>query len=218
MFDIVKKLDKLYEKEHWDTIITLGEKLFSDGTEDIRVLNDLAVAYRRKRMTENTFKVCERIYLLNPDPDIIKQSINLGIRYMRHHQIMGEILYDKGEYEKALKIFDSLKSLGSHFSDKFYLAARIYTDQKRYDLALNEYQSLIKKCPHRIDDAIEGLLELIRADAANERAYTILYETYRTEGILQKEISLYEQAVKNKKDIFDVYILGNFYRYSNQAD
>ena len=218
MFDIVKKLDKLYEKEHWDEIIKIGEKLFLDGTEDIRVLNDLAVAYRRKRMIEDAFKVCERIYLQNPDSDIIKQSINLGIRYMRYHQIMGEIFYKKGKYEKALKIFDSLKCLGSHFSDKFFLAARIYTEQKKYDLALNEYHSLIKKCPHRIDDAIKGLLELIRADAANERAYTILYETYRTEGMLQKEIPLYEQAIKNKKDIYDVYILGNFYRCSNQAD
>ena len=218
MFDIVKKLDKLYEKENWDEIIKIGQKLFLDETEDVKILNDLAVAYRRKRMIDDAFKVCERIYFLNPESDIIKQSINLGIRYMRYHQIMGEILYRNGEYEKALKIFDSLKSLGSHFSDKFYLTARIYTGQKKYDLALNEYQSLIKKCPHRMDDAIEGLLELIRADDTNERAYTILYETYRTEGILQKEISLYEQAVKNKKDIFDVYILGNFYRCSNQVD
>ncbi|MBI2472031.1 MAG: protein kinase [Planctomycetes bacterium] len=218
MFDIVKKLDKLYEKENWGEIIRIVEKLFLDGTEDVKILNDLAVAYRRKQMIDDAFKVCERIYFLNPESDIIKQSINLGIRYMRYHQIMGEILYRNGEYEKALKIFDSLKSLGSHFSDKFYLAAKIYTGQKKYDLALNEYQNLIKKCPHRIDDAIEGLLELIRADAANERAYNILYETYRAEGILQKEISLYEQAVENNKDIFDVYILGNFYRCSNQAD
>src|SRR3989304_7573594 len=156
MFDIAKKLDKLYEKEHWDEIIKIGEKLFLDRTEDIRILNDLAVAYRRKRMIDDALKVCERICFLNPESDIIKQSINLGIRYMRYHQILGEILYKKGEYEKALKIFDSLKCLGSHFSDKFYLSARIYAEQKRYDLALNEYQSLIKKCPHRIDDAIEG--------------------------------------------------------------
>ena len=218
MFDVVKKLDKLYEKEQWDEIIKIGEKLFLDGTEDVKILNDLVVAYRRKSMIENALKVCERIYFLNPKSDIIKQSINLGIRYMRYHPIMGEILYRNGEYERALKIFDSLKCLGSHFSDKFYLTARIYTGQKKYDLALNEYHSLIKKCPHRIDDAIEGLLELIRADTTNERAYNILYETYRTEGMLQKEISLYEQALENKKDIFAVYILGNFYRYSNQAD
>ena len=85
MFDIVKKLDKLYEKERWDEIIKIGEKLFLDRTEDVKILNDLAVAYRRKRMTENALKVCERIYFLNPGTDIIKQSINLGIRYMRYH-------------------------------------------------------------------------------------------------------------------------------------
>lgn len=30
MFDIVKKLNKLYEKENWDEIIRIGEKLFLD--------------------------------------------------------------------------------------------------------------------------------------------------------------------------------------------
>lgn len=57
---------------------------------------------RRKRMIEDTFKACERIYFLNPEPDIIKQSINLGVCYMRYHQIMGEIFYMKGEYQKAI--------------------------------------------------------------------------------------------------------------------
>ena len=53
MFDVVKKLDKLYAKEQWDEIIKIGEKLFLDGTEDVKILNDLAAAYRRKRMIED---------------------------------------------------------------------------------------------------------------------------------------------------------------------
>ncbi len=171
MFDKTKKLDNLYQKGNWDEIVKVGEKLFQEGMEDIRILNDLAVAYRRKKMIDDAFKVCDRIYSLNPNPDIVKQSMSLGVRYMRHHQVMGEILYEKGEYEQSLKIFNSLKPLGSYFSDKFYLAARIYIKQKKYDLALSEYQNLIKKCPHRIDDAVEELLELIKEDATNEDAY-----------------------------------------------
>ena len=53
MFDVVKKLDKLYAKEQWDEIVKIGEKLFLDGTEDVKILNDLAAAYRRKRMIED---------------------------------------------------------------------------------------------------------------------------------------------------------------------
>lgn len=218
MFDIHNKLDNLYLKENWEGIIKIGEKLFLDGTEDVKILNDLAIAYRNKKMMEEAFKVCERIYSINPDPDILKQSVNLGIRYMRHHIIMGEILYKKGEYEKALKIFNSLKTLGSHFSDKFYLAARIYTKQKKYDLALNEYHSMVKKCPHRVKDTIKELLELIKADPINEKAYNIIYEACHKEEILKEEMSLLELSVKSKKPIFDVYILGNFYRCSNQLD
>ncbi len=218
MFHISKKIDNLYQKGNWDEIIRIGEKLLLQGTEDVKILNDLAVAYRRKNMLEESFKVCDKIYFINPISDILKQSVNLGTRYMRYHQIMGEILYKKGEYEKALKIFESLKSLGSHFSEKFFLSAKIYTKQKKYDLALSEYQSLIKKCPHRTEDAVEGLLELVKADPANEKVYSLLFEAYDKDGILKKELMLYEQAVKKKKDIFDVYITGNFYRCSNQID
>ena len=46
-------MDKLYAKEQWDEIVKIGEKLFLDGTEDVKILNDLAAAYRRKRMIED---------------------------------------------------------------------------------------------------------------------------------------------------------------------
>ncbi len=218
MFDSSKKLDSLYQKGNWDELIKAGEKLLLNGTNDIKVLNDLAVAYWKKKRTADALKTCDMIYLHHPESDTMKQSINLGVRYMRHHQVMGEILYEKGEYEKALKIFDSLKCLGSNFSEKYYLSAKIYVRQKKYDLALSEYQTLIKKCPHRVADVIEGLLEFIKEDAANERAYTILFEAYKKEGSLQEEISQCERSARSKKDIFDVYLLGNFYRCAGQPE
>jgi len=216
--DKSKKLDKLYQDGDWDEIIEIAEKLFQERTDDIKVLNDLAVAYKRKNMTDEAFKVCQRIYSLNPDPDIMKQSVNLGVRYMRHHPIYGEILYKKGEYEKSLKVFDALKPIGSHFSDIFYIPAKIYTNQKKYDLALNEYQNLIEKCTRRLDDAVKGLLEFIKEDASHERAYNLLFDAYTKKGRLQDEVSSYERAVKTNKDMTAVYILGNHYRYSGKLD
>ncbi len=50
MFDIHNKLDYMYQKENWEGIIKIGEKLFQDGAEDIKILNDLAIAYRNKKM------------------------------------------------------------------------------------------------------------------------------------------------------------------------
>ncbi len=218
VIDKSKKLDKLYQDGDWDGVIEIAEKLFSDKTEDIKVLNDLAVAYKRKNMAEEALKVCQRIYSIDPDPDIMKQSVNLGVRYMRHHQIYGEILYKKGEYSKALKIFDIIKPVGTHFSDIFYIPARIYTKQKKYDLAINDFKNLIDKCSRRIDDAIRGILDLIKEDPPNERAYALLYEAYNKKERLQEAVSSCEQSVKNNKNIQDVYILGNLYRYSGRVD
>ena len=218
VIDKSKKLDKLYQDGDWDGVIEIAEKLFSEKTEDIKVLNDLAVAYKRKNMAEEALKVCQRIYSIDPAPDIMKQSVNLGVRYMRHHQIYGEILYKKGEFSKALKIFDALKPIGAHFSDIFYIPARIYTKQNKYDLALNDFKNLIDKCSRRIDDAIRGILDLIKEDPPNERAYALLYEAYNKKERLQEAVSSCEQSVKSNKNIQDVYVLGNLYRYSGKID
>ncbi len=45
---------QLYAKEQWDEIIKIGEKLFLDGTEDVKILNDLAVSKEEnnRRMNE----------------------------------------------------------------------------------------------------------------------------------------------------------------------
>ncbi len=55
---------QLYAKEQWDEIIKIGEKLFLDGTEDVKILNDLAVSKE-----ENN-----RRYIQSLREDLLSQS------------------------------------------------------------------------------------------------------------------------------------------------
>ncbi|HHT9138390.1 MAG TPA: protein kinase domain-containing protein [Candidatus Wunengus sp. YC60] len=211
-----KKLDKLYQEHDWNSIIKIAERHFKGGTTDIKVLNDLAVAYKKTGRDNDAFLVCQKIYENYPASDILKESINIGIRYMRYHLVMGELLYVKVEYDEALRILNKLKLIGSHFSDKFYILAKIYIKKGLVDKALDEYRNLFHLCPHRLDTALKGFVEIIELDPMNESAYKSLCDAYKKRGVLDKAISEYETTSRLNNNSINKYILGHLYCFAGR--
>lgn len=211
-----KKLDTLYEERDWSGIIEIAERHFRDGTTNIKALNDLAVAYKKTGRDNDAFLVCQKIYENYPISDILKESINIGMRYMRYHLVMGELLYGKGEYDESLHILNQLKLIGSHFSDKFYILAKIYIKKGLFDKALDEYRNLFHLCPHRHGTALKGFVEIIELDPLNESAYKSLYDTYKKRGLLDKAISEYETTSRLNNNSINKYILGHLYYFAGR--
>jgi len=211
-----KKLDKLYQERDWNGIIEIAERHFKEDIINVKVLNDLAVAYKKIGRDSDAFLVCQKIYENYPITDILKESVNTGIRYMRYHLVMGELLYLRGEYEEALHILNQLKLIGSHFSDKFYILAKIYIKKGLVDKALDEYRNLFHLCPHRHTTALKGFVEIIELDPLNESAYKSLYEVYKKKGILDKAIAEYEATSRLNDNSMNKYILGHLYYYAGR--
>ncbi len=211
-----KKLDKLYQERDWNGIIEIAERHFKEDIINVKVLNDLAVAYKKIGRDSDAFLVCQKIYENYPITDILKESVNTGIRYMRYHLVMGELLYLRGEYEEALHILNQLKLIGSHFSDKFYILAKIYIKKGLVDKALDEYRNLFHLCPHRHTTALKGFVEIIEFDPLNESAYKSLYEVYKKKGILDKAIAEYEATSRLNDNSMNKYILGHLYYYAGR--
>ncbi|HHT9112761.1 MAG: protein kinase [Planctomycetes bacterium] len=215
-FTDTKKLDKLYQEGDWNGIIEIAERHFKDDIINVKVLNDLAVAYKKIGRDRDAFLVCQKIYENYPITDILKESVNTGIRYMRYHLVMGELLYLRGEYEEALHILNQLKLIGSHFSDKFYILAKIYIKKGLVDKALDEYRNLFHLCPHRHTTALKGFVEIIELDPLNESAYKSLYEAYKKKGVLDKAIAEYEATSRLNDNFMNKYILGHLYYYAGR--
>ena len=215
-FTDTKKLDKLYQEHDWNGIVEIAERHFKDDTTNIKVLNDLAVAYKKIGRDKDAFLVCQKIYENYPISDILKESINVGIRHMRYHLVMGELLYLRGDYEEALHILNQLKLIGSHFSDKFYILAKIYIKKGLIDKALDEYRNLFHLCPHRHMTALKGFVEIIELDPLNESAYKSLYEAYKKKGILDKAIAEYETTSQINDNSVTKYILGHLCYYAGR--
>lgn len=165
----------------------LKSNRYHTNIKEIISLNNLAVKYYKEKNIQKAYKVCREIYELEPAPDILKQSINLGIEHMHYHMILGETYYKKGNYAEAQKILNNLKSLGKHFSDKYIFLAKIHLKNDDYTKALLEYEEMTKECPQRFKSILNGLLDIINQYPFVERSYELLHNLYKNRG---KEASL----------------------------
>lgn len=212
-----KKLDRLYESRDWSGIIEIAQKAWKERVEDVCVLNDLAVAYYREKRFDEAYKVCNRIHDRNPKPDIMKQSMDMGIRYMRHHQVYMDLLFRHGKYREALQLCESLKALGSQYSEKYIIAAKVYFKWRQYNETLQEFRMLIEKIPRRFDDAYKELKSILLVEPL-EQGYNLLYDFFEKKGDVNVRIQQCEDKIKSGTlEIFDIYLLASLYRNTGQS-
>lgn len=174
----------------------LKSNRYHPNIKEIISLNNLAVKYHKGKNIQKSFEACRKIYELEPAPDILKQSIDLGIEHMRYHMILGEIYYKKGNYTEAQKIFNSLKSLGKHFSDKYIFLAKIHLKNDDCTKALLEYDEMTKECPQRFKSILNGLLDIINQYPFVEKSYELLHNLYKKRGKEDSLISDFKRKVE----------------------
>lgn len=182
-------------------------------------LNELAVKYRKQNNLREAYKICKQIYELDPAPDILKQSVNLGVEHMRYHLILGEILYLENNFIKAQKILNSLKPLGKSLSDKYLILAKIHLKNKDYTKALQEYEDMIITCTHRFKAILNGLLSVIKQNPFIERSYKLIFMLYKNRGMESSVLSELKHKLKeeNYQQHHLVCIFGLIYHYMGKT-
>lgn len=210
---------KAYRERDWDKVIQYGEMEVKQDPGNIKALNDLSYAYHNKQDYDRALSLCERIYELSPQGDLAVQAQKFGVRYMRHHEVLGEIYHLRGRDDDALKIFEQLKTLGPLFSKKYSLSAKIYMRRKDYEAAAKEYLDMAVNCPRHFNEAAAGLLDLVDTDPLNDAAYRALFEIYTESNQLQSIISSYEalRSIGRAKDRF-LFTLIHMYHLSDEND
>ncbi|MBW1781232.1 MAG: tetratricopeptide repeat protein [Deltaproteobacteria bacterium] len=211
-------LRKAYRERDWDKTIKYGEQALRQDPKDIKVLNDLACAYFNKRDYDRSLAICETIYEIAPPDDLSRQAKELGIRYMRHHEVLGEIYYLKGRDQDALRTFERLKTLGNVFSKKYSLSAKIHIKQGDLDSAVREYHDMAINCPRHLNEAANGLLDLVEKDPLHDACYETLFRIYTESKQLQSIVSGYEalRSTGKAKEKF-LFTLINMYRLAGEG-
>ena len=171
-------------------------------------LNKLAQECYDNDDLQKAYNICMKIYELEPAPDILRQSVDLGTRHMRYHMILGEICYINGDFPKAIKILNRLKSLGKQFSDKYIVLANIHLQNREYTKALQEYEEMTVECPQRFKSISRGLFEIIKQDPFIEQSYKQLHDLYKKRGKEDSLISDFKHKAKgdehNRQNLLNV--------------
>ena len=210
---------KALMENNWDTVIKYGEMELKQNPQSVKILNDLAFAYFNKKDYNQALICCDKIHEVIPTEDLKVLSAKYGMRYMRYNEVLGEIYYLQGKDEEALEIFDRLKVLGSYFSKKYSLTARISIRQKNYENAAKEYADMITNCPRHFKAATNGLLDLVGIDPLNEKAYTTLFNAFNETTNIQSIIVNYEALRKKGKTSEKIlYLLINLYFCSGKYE
>ena len=174
----------------------LKSNRYKADNKKIISLNDLAVKYYEDKKLQKAYEVCREIYELEPAPDILKQSIDMGTEHMRYHLILGEFYYKNGKYAEAKKILNSLKSLGKYLSDRYIILAQIHLRNEDYTKALLEYEEMTNECPQRFKSILNGLLDIINQYPFVERSYELLLNLYKKRGKENSLIPTFERKVE----------------------
>ncbi len=167
----------------------LKSNRYRSDQKKIISLNELAVKYRKQNNFKDAYEICKQLYDLDPAPDIMRQSVNLGIEHMRYHLIFGEILYLEHHFKQAMKVLNSLKPLGHALSEKYLILAKIHLINNDCIKALEEYDEMITTCKHRFTTILDGLLDVMKKDPFIERSYKLIFRLYKTRGVESEAIA-----------------------------
>ena len=219
MSELKNNRKKALAERDWDMAIKYGEMELKQDSQNVKILNDLTLAYFNKKDYDRALICCDKIHEAIPTEDLKDLSEKYGVRYMRYNEVLGEIYYLQGKDKEALEIFDRLKVLGYYFSKKYSLTAMILIRQENYEGAAKEYVDMITNCPRHFKEATNGLLDLVDIDPLNEEVYTGLIKAFSEATDIQSIIVNYESLrKKGKASEKFLYILINMYCYSGRYE
>ena len=134
-------------------------------------------------------------------------------------------LYENKEYDKALKVLDSLEELNL---DVLNLYAEIFKSKKMFNEAIETYNTILQYIPNdynalfnistiylQNNDIQTGLKYALNAYKINSSDINLLFQIAQMYSIIKSdedEIFYLEQIIKFKKDINILYKLGIMYR------
>ncbi|MFT4534105.1 MAG: tetratricopeptide (TPR) repeat protein [Saprospiraceae bacterium] len=145
------------------------------------------------------------------------------------------VLYEKGEYEAAIRdlekamSIDSLKPKYYHLLSDNYMdyfksrkaldvmekASRLFNERIPTLLKLSETQMLLSQ--H--ENSVFTVNEILRLDPQNNEAYFMLGMNFRAMGQLDKAINSFQTAVENDPEMVDAWlILGELHEKNGTGD
>jgi tetratricopeptide (TPR) repeat protein len=234
--DLLDRLDKAFEKDDWDLVISLSTKVLQLDPDNKDVYYDRGQAYRFKKDYDQAFKDYNRALKIDPN-------------YPRGYKGLGNLFRDKGDLDRALKELDRAVKADTTFSKSYGDRGWVHWLRREYDLAVNDYSRAIELEPKRarfqiglgwilatcpvakVRDGKKALAAAKKAcelEPSNPFAMDTLAAAYAESGDFEQAIHWEkkaldaENATPSQRDGFksrlDLYKQGKPYRWDEKSD
>ena len=134
----------------------------------------------------------------------------------------GKELYDTGDYQGALTLFEEFLQKNPDVYLIHYNIALCHQELKEYDKALEDYQKFLEKRPdhattyykmgqcyiglEQYDKALESFEKTVELNPDDPNTYYNVAEVYFYTDYLEEAIKYYQKSIELKPDFYDSYL------------
>jgi class 3 adenylate cyclase len=145
-----------YRRGEWEQVLEIGDSLFELKANDPLAAHDACVAHFRMGNREQARAYAQRtcqFFLKEQSTTPVENQIEhmmtlmsvgkASSRYMRHYEVLAEILYEEGAFEVARDYFEQLTLLKGKFSRKYIYLMKCYLHLHDYKSAAPLYERMV---------------------------------------------------------------------------
>jgi len=206
-----------YRNAQWKHVLELTEQIFQIKSNDPMAAHDSCVAYFRLGDRDNARSLAQKTcqYFLKdkatfPVEHQIERMMTLmtvgkvSPRYMRHYEVLAEILYEEGAFEAARDYFEQLTLMKGKFSRKYIYLMKCNLHLEDYEKAAPLYNRMVDEFSGREGHMLISFREYLTRHPDENEAVDLYFDFLDQANLHDKELArvcaAYEERSKNKEN------------------
>jgi class 3 adenylate cyclase len=215
-----EKLKNLHDKRllafkrgEWGAVLEACQAILDFKEKDPLALHDMCVACWRRGDREearNWARKTAEAFINDqagtPVENQMKHMITLmkagraSPRYLRHYEVLGEILYEEGAFEAARDFFEQLTYLKGHFSRKYIYIFKCNLHLREFEEAKKQYLRMAREFPGREGHLLVSFREYLGRHLNDNEACDLYIELLYEAGVQQKEIERLKNRIASDEE------------------
>lgn len=200
-----------FKRGEWGDVIRISEEILLLKPKDPLACHDLCVAYWRRGDRQQARQWAQRTCeaFLNEEArsgveNQMRHMVTLmkagksSARYMRHYEVLGEILYEEGAFEAARDHFEQLIQIRGNFSRKYIYVFKCHLHLGNHASAEPQYKRMAEEFPGREGHLLVSFREYLSRHLDDTRSMDLYIHLLDEAGLLAKEMERVDEQRRLK--------------------
>lgn len=219
-----------FKRGEWGEVIKACGAILDIRAGDPLACHDLCVAHWRRGDREEARswarKTCAAFLdeeVNSPVEQQMTQMLTLikvgkaSPRYMRHYEVLGEILYEEGAFEAARDYFEQLTKIEGHFSRKYIYIFKCDLHMGDMRMARPQYQRMAREFPGREGHLLVSFREYLGRHLDDNDALDLYVQLLEEAGIREREAQKLAEEIQQASTVEAAALMRAHHRFSRDT-